>query len=68
LVTKFDLQMAHEAVRLAQRALKAAEHRFDNERTRVNTTTLMNDIRMAERRLANARSVLDRVLSSDRVL
>jgi hypothetical protein len=54
-------------VRLAQRALKAAEHRFDNECTPVNTTALMNDIRMAERRLANARSVLDRVLSSDGV-
>ena len=68
LVTKSDLQMAHAAVRLAQRALKAAEHRFDCECTPVNTTTLMNDIRMAERRLANARSVLNRVLSSDRVL
>jgi hypothetical protein len=55
-----DFQRAHEAVRRAKRALRDAEFRFDSDCGPDNSIALMNEIRTAERRLADAVSVLDK--------
>jgi hypothetical protein len=57
----FDLQKAKEALSNAKRALKEAEQRFDNECAPDNTTTLMRQIVVAERRVAEARADLTRL-------
>ena len=59
--TDFDLKNASEAVWNAKRALKEAEHRFDTERAPGNASVLITQIRSAERRVAEARSILRRI-------
>jgi hypothetical protein len=55
MATGLDLQKAREAVRKAKRALREVEHRFDTERTSDGTSSLISQIKAAERRLAEAR-------------
>ena len=52
-------------MRLARRVLQDAELRFDKDCLPDNTILLMSEIRMAERRLADAVSVLDEARRSD---
>jgi hypothetical protein len=61
-------QSAHDAVRRAKRALRDAELRFDTDCGPDNTTALMNEIRTAERRLADAVSALDKMPRSSSLL
>jgi len=61
MATEFDLQKAREAVRQAQRALKDAEHRFDTDCVPGNASSLINQIRSAEGRVAEALSSLRRI-------
>jgi hypothetical protein len=58
MIVNFDLQRARLAVEKAKQALKAAECRFDAECGPDNTAKLINDIKAAERRLAEARAEL----------
>jgi hypothetical protein len=60
-VTPFDMQKAREALEKAKRALKDAERRFDRECTPENTATLIREIQLHERRVADARSTLNRL-------
>ena len=60
-VTPFDMQKAREALEKAKRALKDAEKRFDRECTPENTSALIREIQVAERRVADARSSLHRL-------
>jgi len=60
-----DFQSARDAVCLARRVLQDAELRFDKDCLPDNTILLMSEIRMAERRLADAVSVLDEARRSD---
>jgi len=55
MVSEFDLQRAREAVRKAKRALKEAERRFDTECTPDKTSSLIGQIKAAEKRVADAR-------------
>jgi hypothetical protein len=59
--TDFDLRKAREAVWNAKRALTEAEHRFDTERAPGNACLLIAQVRSAERRVAEARSILRRI-------
>lgn len=68
LSTGNDFESAREAVRRAKRALKAAEYRFDTECGPNNSLSLMTEIRIAERRLAAAVSVLDKMPRNGSVL
>jgi hypothetical protein len=54
-----DLQRAREAVRKAKRALRDAEFRFDTDCGPENSMALMNEVRTAERHLADAVSALN---------
>lgn len=63
-----DLQSAREAVRLAKRALKKAEFRFDHDCGPENSASLMSEIRTAERRLAQAVSALNKMPPSNRLM
>lgn len=58
MIGNFDLQRARLAIEKAKQALKAAECRFDTECGPDNTARLINDIKAAERRLAEARAEL----------
>ena len=60
-VSGFDLHKAREAVQKAKRALKAAEKHFDNECAPDNTFSLINQIKAAERHLAEAQSTLRKI-------
>lgn len=65
MVVSFDLQKARRAVEKAKQALNVAEHRFDAECGPDNTVLLIGEIRLAERRLAEARSELRRLQPGD---
>ena len=54
----FDLTKAREAVRKAKRALKDAERRFDTDCSPDNSASLISEIKLAERRLAEATASL----------
>jgi hypothetical protein len=66
LLTTPGLAKASAAVRDAKRALIDAEHRFDKERTPVNTNSLIAEVQAAERRLAEATATLRAVARSPR--
>ena len=51
-------QNANEAVRKAKRALKDAEHRFDIDCGPDNASTIIAEIKVAEKRLAEATAKL----------
>ena len=53
-----DFQSAREVVRKAKRALKDAEHRFDAESGPENSSSLIAEIKLAEKRLAEAATKL----------
>ena len=63
-VSGSDLHMAREAVEKAKRALKVAEKCFDTECTPDNILSLIAQIKDAERRLADTRSMLTKLQSS----
>ena len=63
-VSGFDLHTAREAVEKAKRALKVAEKCFDTECTPDNILSLIAQIKDAERRLADTRSMLTKLQSS----
>lgn len=56
-----DFQSARDAVRRAKRALKDAERRFDTDCGPGNSSVLIADIKLAEKRLADAVSALDKM-------
>ena len=60
-VNGFDLHKAREAVQKAKRALKAEEKHFDTECDPDSTFSLINQIKAAERRLAEAQSALRKI-------
>ena len=60
-VTRFDMRKAREALEAAKRALKEAEKRFDRECTPENSGALIREIQVQERRLADARSAVNRL-------
>ena len=55
------MQKARDARRKAKRALKAAEERFDRECAPDNTKSLINEIKAAERQVAEARANLKKI-------
>jgi hypothetical protein len=61
MTVSFDLQKGRLSVEKAKQALRAAEYRFDTECGPDNTARMINDIKAAERRLAEARAELTRV-------
>ena len=61
-VTPFDMKKAREALERAKRALKDAEKKFDRDGTPENTAALIREIQSAERRVADARSALSRLI------
>ena len=61
MIAGFDLQKARQAVERARQALSSAEHRFDMECGPDNTRQLIDEIKVAERRLADARAELARL-------
>ena len=56
MIGDFNPQRARLAVEKAKQALKVAEYRFDTECGPGNTARLINDIKAAERRLAEIRA------------
>jgi hypothetical protein len=68
LSNSIDVQRAREAVRLAKRVLRDAEFRFDTDCGPENSSSLMSEIRKAERRLAQAVSVLNEMPPSNRLM
>lgn len=64
MISSFDLQKARRAVERAKQALKAAEDRFDADCRPDNTTELINSIKAAEYRLAEARAEFAKLHSS----
>jgi hypothetical protein len=64
MISNFNLQRTRRAVERAQQALRAAEDRFDADCRPDNTTELINGIKAAERRLAEARAEFARLNSS----
>ena len=55
------VEYARDAVRRAKRALRDAEFRFDTDCGPDNSIALMTEVRTAERRLADAVSILDQM-------
>jgi hypothetical protein len=56
-----EFQSARDAVLRAKRALRDAEHRFDIDCGPENSSVLIAEIKLAERRLATAVSRLDKI-------
>jgi hypothetical protein len=63
--TPFDMRKARDALEKAKRALKDAEQRFDRECTPENTSALIREIQVQERRVADAKSALRRIETKD---
>ena len=61
-VTPFDMQKARDALEKAKRALKDAEKRFDRECSPENMASLIREIQLHERRVADARSAVHRLV------
>jgi hypothetical protein len=59
-----EFESARDAVRRAKRALKNAEQRFDIDCGPENSSALIAEIKLAEKRLADAVSLLDKVPAS----
>ena len=59
-----EFQSARDAVRRAKRALKDAEQRFDTDCGPENSSALIAEIKLAEKRLASAVSLLDKLPAS----
>jgi len=59
-----EFQSARDAVRRAKRALKDAEQRFDTDCGPDNSFALIAEIKSAEKRLADAVLLLDKMPSS----
>jgi len=63
MIVTFDLQKARQAVEKARQALIAAEDRFDFYCGPENSSALINGIKAAERRLAEANAEFSRLRS-----
>jgi hypothetical protein len=63
MIVCFDLQEARQAVEKARQALMTAENSFDTDCGPQNSRALINGIKAAERRLAEANSELSRLRS-----
>jgi hypothetical protein len=64
-VISFDLVKARESVRKAKRALKEAEQYYDEHCGVGANLSLIDKVRLAERRLQEARSALRRLEPRD---
>jgi hypothetical protein len=60
-IASFDLAKARDAVRKAKLALREAEARYDEHCGVGSNLPTMNRIRVAERRLAQARAALRKI-------